>query len=229
MSNSAIRRDSVESLCNRSNGYWKVRTEALEDRIMDVNVIGAQILRAAHRKTGFALIRLGDTELLILAQRLVFPVVGDVAEWGDCMAALCGDPHLGRGDNEVSKWKSILDHSGVGFPDFRAQKLLIDAIRSADVIGVPSQRRPGRSRAHVRLVGGFQATMLAAFDRLGLAEGDLKLTDCGVHYLLHEAGWVRRLLGIDGFPYPRTSPCGPRLSATGLLNMPNYCNGRRFV
>jgi hypothetical protein len=167
----------VGSQRSLDSSYWKPRTQDLEAQIVDVNVIGAQILRALYKKRGFSLIRLGDTEILILAQELVFPVGESVTEWGDRMAALCGDPHLGQGDNEVFKWKSILDRSGVGFPNFVAQRLLIDAIRSADVIGVPSQIRPGRSRAHLQLIGGFQATLLAAFDRLGLGGRDLKLTD----------------------------------------------------
>ncbi|MBB6736010.1 GT-D fold domain-containing glycosyltransferase [Cohnella zeiphila] len=74
--------------------------------------------RALAQGQPFSLVRLGDGELLTLAQNSVLPIETVVQE---------GD---------------FLPYAGVNVPDLRARDELIESIRRASLIGVPLSRRP---------------------------------------------------------------------------------------
>lgn len=65
-----------------------------------------------------SLIRLGDGELLTLAQR------------------------AGLSDREIRKSGKFLSYAGVTIPDLAARDLLVEAVRHASIVGVPKSRRP---------------------------------------------------------------------------------------
>ena len=148
----------------------------LESAIMPVDDIAPRILRALADKRGFSVIRLGDAEILTLAQDTVFPTRVNVPVWGDLMAELCHDPALGKGDNnEVSRWRDMMHSSGVAYPDLHARDLLAQAVKTADVVGIPVRNRPGRSRAHLKILEGFQTVLLEIFKELNLNYNSTKL------------------------------------------------------
>lgn len=173
----------------------------LESAIMPVDDIAPRILRALADKRGFSVIRLGDAEILTLAQDTVFPTRVNVPVWGDLMAELCHDPALGKGDNnEVSRWRDMMHSSGVAYPDLHARDLLAQAVKTADVVGIPVRNRPGRSRAHLKILEGFQTVLLEIFKELNLNYNSTKLADSALHYLLFSSGWLHKILFPGKYP-----------------------------
>lgn len=173
---------------------------ALEAQVIKIDDVAPHILTALSKQQGFSLIRLGDGEILLLAQDIIFPTNVDIREWGKLMAELCHDPNLGGGDNEVARFGTVLRNAGVGYPDKFAQDCLINAIKTANFIGIPVTYRPGRSAAHCRLVGGFQTVFIEALNKLAIPLNNLQLTDSAAHYLLHASGWLRKLLLPSEYP-----------------------------
>jgi hypothetical protein len=78
----------------------------------------AALENALAQRQPYSLVRLGDGELLTLAQGSVLPVEA-VAKEGD-----------------------FLPYAGVNVPDLQAREELIEAVRRASLIGVPLSRRP---------------------------------------------------------------------------------------
>lgn len=169
--------------------------QQLEAMVRSVNEIAPQILRALADKRGFSVIRLGDAEILTLAQDTIFPTRYNVPIWGDLMAELCHDPTLGKGDNnEVRRWRDMMYMSGIHYPDLDARDLLTQAVKTADVVGIPVRNRPGRSRAHLKILEGFQTVLLEIFKPLNLNHSNMQLADSALHYLLFSTGWLHRIL-----------------------------------
>jgi hypothetical protein len=169
--------------------------QQLEAMVRSVDEIAPQILRALRDKRGFSVIRLGDAEILTLAQDTVFPTRVNVPVWGDLMAELCHDPALGKGDNnEVVRWRDMMYMSGIHYPDLDARDLLAQAVKTADVVGIPVKNRPGRSRAHLKILEGFQTVLLEIFKTLNLNYSNMKLADSALHYLLFSSGWLHKIL-----------------------------------
>lgn len=204
----------------------EMQRQDLESRIIGIDQVAADILRALAGQEVFSFIRMGDSELLVLAQELVFPIKQDISEWGPLLAELCCDYNLGQGDRghrrqttiikdqglqvsikqgpagltEVKRWANILRLSGINYPDLLAREYMQKALMGASVIGVPTARRPGRSEEHLNLLKGFQTVFLTILDRLGISLDDLTLTDSAGHHLLHAGGWLRRIMLPDQYP-----------------------------
>jgi len=173
----------------------------LESQVMPVDQVAQHILQALKNKQGFSLIRLGDAEILTLAQDTVFPTSVNVPAWGELMAELCHDPHLGKGDNnEVVRWRDMMHASGVDYPDLVARDRLCEAVRSASLIGIPVRNRPGRSRAHMKLVEGFQTVFLELLKIMNLNPKNMKFGDSALHYLLYSSGWMNKILFPANYP-----------------------------
>jgi hypothetical protein len=175
--------------------------QQLEAMVRSVDEIAPQILRALRDKRGFSVIRLGDAEILTLAQDTVFPTRVNVPVWGDLMAELCHDPSLGKGDNnEVVRWRDMMYMSGIHYPDLDARDLLAQALKTADVVGIPVNNRPGRSRAHLKILEGFQTVLLEIFKTLHLNHSNMQLADSALHYLLFSSGWLHKILFPGEYP-----------------------------
>ncbi|MEN6351587.1 MAG: hypothetical protein ABFD08_19605 [Syntrophomonas sp.] len=197
----------------------------LESCLLNTYDLASIIFNALSQRQGFSFIRLGDSELLVLAQDTVFPTSTDISKWGDLLAILCCDPDLGQGDNEVSRWEYIVKVSGNQFPDKTAQEYLIKAVLSATVLGIPSAYRPGRSLEHVKLLKGFQTVFMNILQKLSIPFESLRLTDSAQHHMLHANGWFRRLLLPHQYPGINQLfglPAGyqPRILLVGNLSLP---------
>lgn len=174
--------------------------QSLQNQLMNTYAVVDLIFRALANRHGFSFIRLGDSELLIMAQDLLFPSSIDISQWGNLLADLCCDRDLGEGDNEVSRWGYILQVSGNQFPDLRAREYLEKALFSASLVGVPSTYRPGRSLEHMKLLEGFQTLFLKIMTELAISPENLKLADSAEHHMLHASGWFRKLLLPSQYP-----------------------------
>ncbi|MGS0764785.1 GT-D fold domain-containing protein [Syntrophomonas curvata] len=178
-----------------------LKRRELESRVMTVDQVADRILQALRDQRGFSIIRLGDAEILTLAQDTVFPTSANVPIWGDLMAELCRDPLLGKGDNnEVVRWRDMMHASGVNYPDLQVRDQLAQAVKSASLIGIPVSNRPGRSRAHLKLVEGFQTVLLEELKLLNLAPEKMRFGDSALHYLLYTSGWMNRILSPGDYP-----------------------------
>ncbi|WP_248927679.1 GT-D fold domain-containing glycosyltransferase [Paenibacillus hamazuiensis] len=78
--------------------------------------VAEQISSALDAKQPFSLVRLGDGELLTLAQETVLSI------------------------DQVRKEGSFLPYAGVNIPDIAARDLLVSAIKQATVVGIPKLR-----------------------------------------------------------------------------------------
>jgi hypothetical protein len=87
-------------------------------RLLNSEDIAHQVQQALTHQLPYSLVRLGDGELLALAQ--------DVALSSD----------------QVSRMGPFLPYAGIHVPDYEARELLAAAVREADVIGVPLSRQP---------------------------------------------------------------------------------------
>ncbi len=106
-----------------------------------------------------SIVRLGDGELLTLAHDTILPV------------------------DEVRKRGPFLPYSGVELPAHPIREALADALRKADIIGVPQSRHPS-----------FQGLLLPVFRHYGLNLASLQLTSSTVNYSLEEEGLLLPLL-----------------------------------
>lgn len=84
--------------------------------LIQINELGAWILNALQTHAPMSFVRLGDGELLTLAQDVVLST------------------------EEVLKQGPFLSYAGVNVPDLAARDQLLHAIRGADVIGIPKLR-----------------------------------------------------------------------------------------
>lgn len=94
---------------------------ALRPRILHLltaEQVGERIVAALDSHARFSLVRLGDGELLTLAQETVMPIDRVRAEGG------------------------FLEYAGVKVPDLAARDRLAEAVKRASVIGIPKLRQP---------------------------------------------------------------------------------------
>ncbi|WP_435924323.1 GT-D fold domain-containing protein [Paenibacillus sp. DYY-L-2] len=106
-----------------------------------------------------SVVRLGDGELLTLAHDTILPF------------------------EEVRKRGPFLPYSGVELPAHPIREALADALRKADIIGVPQSRHPS-----------FQGLLFPVFSYYGLNPASLRLTSSTVNYALEEEGLLLPLL-----------------------------------
>ncbi|ANS77251.1 hypothetical protein AWM70_14115 [Paenibacillus yonginensis] len=106
-----------------------------------------------------SLVRLGDGELLTLAHDTVLPAV------------------------EARRRGPFLPYAGVELPAPGVREALAQALRKADMIGVPQSRHPS-----------FQGLLFPVFSHYGLDPAQLRLTSSTVNYALVERGLLLPLL-----------------------------------
>ncbi|AJY77430.1 hypothetical protein VN24_01880 [Paenibacillus beijingensis] len=136
--------------------------EAMRPRL--VNVLDAQavyneIKHALNEGLPFSMVRLGDGELLALAQDTVYPA-GEILERGP-----------------------FLPYAGIHPPNLAARDELAQAIRNANLVGVPVSRRIY-----------FGQLLHPALNGLNINLRSLRLCRSTVNYELHEAGLLPDLI-----------------------------------
>lgn len=85
-------------------------------KLLSASEVAGKIRSALNQRTSLSVIRLGDGELLALAQEVVMS------------------------EEEVRKEGHFLSYSGVHLPDLAARDMLVSAIRKADIVGIPKLR-----------------------------------------------------------------------------------------
>lgn len=106
-----------------------------------------------------SIVRLGDGELLTLAHGTVIPT------------------------EDAIRWGSFLPYAGVQLPDAGAREALAQAVRSADIIGVPQSRHPS-----------YQGLLFPVLRHYGMDYRTMQLTTSTVNYELNAGGYLARLL-----------------------------------
>ncbi|CAM3138508.1 GT-D fold domain-containing glycosyltransferase [Paenibacillus lupini] len=86
--------------------------------LLTVEQVGDQIIHALDEQQPLSLVRLGDGELLTLAQEIVMPV------------------------ETVRREGKFLDYAGVKVPDLDIRDRLAEAVLRADIVGIPRTRMP---------------------------------------------------------------------------------------
>ena len=114
---------------------------------------------AIVEKRPLSLVRIGDGELLSLAYDTVMSPA------------------------EVDELGAFLPYAGVPVPDASVQMSLIEAIKSADYIGVPVSRKPA-----------FQMLMFRIFKHYQLPIREMRLTTSTINYSLYHTGYLIPLL-----------------------------------
>ncbi|WP_435163286.1 GT-D fold domain-containing protein [Paenibacillus glycanilyticus] len=76
------------------------------------------ILQAMEEKRPLSIVRLGDGELLTMAQEIVMPV------------------------DQVRREGKFLEYAGVKVPDLEIRNRLVEAVTGADIVGIPRTRMP---------------------------------------------------------------------------------------
>lgn len=136
-----------------------------------------QIKLAIEQKQPFSLVRLGDGELLTLAHNTVIST------------------------EEAKRRGAFLPYAGVNLPDAEASAMLIEAIKSADYIGIPESRHPS-----------YQGLLFPVLKHAQLDYHKLKLTSSTINYALNEQGLLH-----------------PILSSGSLLLIGNQAAGLRHI
>jgi hypothetical protein len=120
--------------------------------------LGDQIIAALDAKTPFSLVRLGDGELLTLAQETILPI------------------------EQIKQDGPFLPYAGVEVPDLEIKAELVQAIRGANVVGIPKLR-----------VRNFQPLAFAVFKAEHINYHKLTLTDSLVNYYIYHEGYLSRI------------------------------------
>ncbi|WP_249413107.1 GT-D fold domain-containing protein [Paenibacillus antibioticophila] len=147
---------TVEGLI--ASGIRQLSTEAMIP-LLPPSEVARALREAMDNRLHLSVIRLGDGELLTLAHDTILPV------------------------EEVRKRGPFLPYSGVELPAHSIREALADALRKADIIGVPQSRHPS-----------FQGLLLPVFRHYGLDPASLRLTSSTVNYALEEEGLLLPLL-----------------------------------
>lgn len=113
---------------------------------------------ALQEKKGLSLVRLGDGEGIALAQGFL------------------------KSEEEVKKY-DFLEYAGLTPPDYAARDQLADAVRNADIVGIPSNLMPD-----------FQPLVCKALQRNGISTKDLTLTDATINSYLYQTGYFQQLI-----------------------------------
>ncbi|MUT68740.1 GT-D fold domain-containing glycosyltransferase [Paenibacillus sp. NEAU-GSW1] len=135
---------------------------ALSDRfvnIIPVEQVAERIAQSLEQRTPLSVVRLGDGELLAMAQETVMSV------------------------EDVRREGSFLSYAGIELPNLAVRDQLRDAVKRADIVGIPVLRQP-----NYQLLAG---AVLAAH---GIDIRSRPFTDSLVNYGLYKGGYLRRLL-----------------------------------
>lgn len=141
-----------------ASGLRQVPPEAMIP-LLSTGEVARALQEAMDGGRPLSVVRLGDGELLTLAHDAVLPV------------------------EEVMKRGPFLPYSGVELPAHSIRDALADALRKADIIGVPLSRHPS-----------FQGLLFPVFGYYGLDPASLRLASSTVNYALEEEGLLIPLL-----------------------------------
>lgn len=86
--------------------------------LLTVEQVGDRIIQALDAKQPLSIVRLGDGELLTLAQEIVMPI------------------------DTVRREGRFLEYAGVKVPDLDIRNRLAEAVLKADIVGIPRTRMP---------------------------------------------------------------------------------------
>nr|WP_306220541.1 GT-D fold domain-containing glycosyltransferase [Cohnella sp. WQ 127256] len=128
-------------------------------KLLSATEISEQLIHAMNTRTPLSIVRLGDGELLTLAQEVVM-----------------------NGDT-LRKEGHFLDYAGVHLPDLFARDQLVQAIRKADIVGIPKLRLPN-----------FQPLAFTTFRAHGIDFRQLRLTLSTINYAIYSEGLFRSIL-----------------------------------
>lgn len=128
-------------------------------QLITVNQVGDQIIQALEERKPLSLIRLGDGELLTLAQEKTMTI------------------------EQVRQEGSFLSYAGVQVPDLAVRDQLYEAVKRADIVGIPKLRKPS-----------YQPLAAAVFAAYGMDIRGRAFTDSLVNYSLFKSGYLMRIL-----------------------------------
>ncbi len=132
--------------------------EALHPLLSAPAVFQAAVI-ALQEGRPLSVVRLGDGELLTLAHGTVIPT------------------------EEAIRWGSFLPYAGVQLPDAGAREALAQAVRLADIVGVPQSRHPS-----------YQGLLFPVLRHYGMDYHAMQLATSTVNYELNAGGYLARLL-----------------------------------
>ncbi len=127
--------------------------------IVDVGTVWQELEAALQQGQPYAVVRLGDGELLALAHDLVLDAAA------------------------IQREAPFLSYAGIDVPDHAARDRLAEAVRHANMVGVPTSRRPF-----------YQPLLIPALNSHGIDIRSIRVTDSTINYSLYQAGLLRRLL-----------------------------------
>ncbi|MDF2667923.1 MAG: hypothetical protein K0R67_229 [Paenibacillus sp.] len=124
-------RDGIEGMIDSMTPAYEIMPELSAEQIIEAGIehlrghfrhlltpeeLGGQIVHALNTRTPMSVVRLGDGELLTLAQGSVLSIA------------------------QVQEQGSFLGYAGVTVPDYEARDQLADSVRKATVVGIPKLR-----------------------------------------------------------------------------------------
>lgn len=122
---------------------------------LSVDQIHSKIVKALIEKQGFSLIRVGDGETRVMAH-------------GDLIS-----------DDSIPNW---ITYTGVTLPDQKVKQMLLDALRKADVVGLPIEKKWPE----------FKFLMLRIISRYGLKLKNI--CPSRMNFSLWGKGYIRKLV-----------------------------------
>lgn len=127
--------------------------------IMGTEDVVARIVYALDNGLPLSLIRLGDGELLTMAQEAVYDI------------------------DYVRRAGPFLAYAGVHVPDLEARDQLVQAVRSATIVGIPLVRAPH-----------FQHLAIQLFDHFGIPYRSMAVTHSTINYAMYLERALPRIL-----------------------------------
>lgn len=118
-----------------------------------------EIDSAIRERRPYSFVRLGDGELLTLAQHAVLP------------------------EQEIRRVAPYLPSAGVNIPDLEARDQLIQAVKNASLVGVPTSRLPY-----------FQPLFVRVAQAYGIDIASLRLTTSTMNVSLDDHGFLTKLM-----------------------------------
>lgn len=128
-------------------------------KLLSAAEVTQQLIDAMNKRTPLSVVRLGDGELLTLAQEVVMS------------------------EEQVRQKGHFLSYAGIHLPDLVARDQLVQAIRKADIVGIPKLRLPN-----------FQTLAFSVFKAHGIDYQQLRLTLSTINYAIYVEGLFRNIL-----------------------------------
>ncbi|MFF2088936.1 GT-D fold domain-containing glycosyltransferase [Paenibacillus sp. NPDC058174] len=128
-------------------------------RLMSVEQVAERIALALEQQTPLSVVRLGDGELLAMAQETVMPI------------------------ETVRQEGSFLSYAGLEVPNLAVRDQLREAVRRADIVGIPVLRQPN-----------YQLLAGSVLQAHGIDIRSRPFADSLVNYGLYKGGYLQRLL-----------------------------------